>query len=458
MPAKEETNIIRNMTSGSVTRQLLVFAMPLFFSGLLQAAYNMVDMVVVGQFVGKNGLSAVSVGGEVMAFLTFIAMGFASAGQIILAQYIGARREESIGKLIGTLFTTLLVCGAVLTVGCLCLRDNILVWLNTPEELWQEAWDYLTVCCCGLIFAYGYNLVSAILRGLGDSKHPFVFIAIASVINIVLDLYFIAELGMGVEGAALATAIGQAFSFVCAMVFLYRRRENIHFPFQPESFRVDAEQFVSLIKLGVPMMLQSAAVTFSKLAITAWTNPYGVVVMSVTGIGNKVVMLTNVFSQAFATAGGSMIAQNIGAEKYDRVPRIVGVAMAIDVAVAAFFIWGTLSFPDAIFGLFTSEAEVIRAAHEFLIPAVILYIGCGIRPPMGALINGSGNAKLNLVIALLDGLVVRILLAYVMCFVLNMGYLGCWYGNAFAGTVPFFIGGVYFLSGKWRTRKYLIKD
>lgn len=458
MPVRQEKTIIRDLTSGSVTKQLLFFAMPLFFSGLLQTAYNMVDMAVVGHYIGKNGLSAVSVGGEVLSFLTFIAMGFSNAGQIILSQYVGAGRRTSIGKLIGTLFSSILLSGAALTILCLALRGQILGWLNTPEEIWTEAWNYLTVCCWGLIFTYGYNLVSAILRGLGDSKHPFLFIAIASLINIVLDLVFIAGLHMGVEGAAIATIIGQAFSVICAMMFLISRRENINFDFRLRSFRIDGEQFVQLIRLGVPMMLQSAAVTFSKLVITSWINPFGVVTMSVTAIGNKVVMLTNVFSQAFSTAGGSMIAQNIGAEKYERVPRIIGVALAIDLALAALFTWTTLVFPDVIFGLFTNEKEVLLAARDFLGPAAILYLGCGIRPPLNALINGSGNARLNLAIALLDGIIVRIILAYIMCFPLGMGYLGCWYGNAFAGTVPFFIGGVYFLSGKWRTRKYLIKD
>lgn len=452
------STVVRDLTDGSVTRQLLMFAMPLFLSGLLQTVYNMVDMMVVGRTIGKNGLSAVSIGGEVLNFLTFIGMGLANAGQIIIALYLGAKRHKSIEHLVGTLMVTETLSALGLMGVCLLLRGSILSWLNTPEEPLPQAASYLTVCCLGLPFIYGYNVVSAILRGLGDSKHPLMFVAIASMVNLVLDLFFIVTLDMGVAGAALATVLGQSISLVCSLVFLYRRRAGTGFSLARESLRADSEELGALVRLGVPMMLQFAAVTLSKLIITAWINPYGAVITSVTAIGNKIAAWTNVFSQAFSTAGGSMIAQNLGAEKYDRVPRIVGVTFVIDLVLAALSSALILLFPNVVFGLFTRDAEVLRSSREFLLTAVILFLGCGLRPPMNALINGSGNARLNLAIALLDGIVARILLAYLMSFVLEMGYRGCWCGNALAGLVPFFIGSFYFIRGKWRTRRYLIRQ
>lgn len=454
--AKNE--VIHDMTQGNVAKQLIVFAFPLFLSGLFQIAYNMVDMVVVGQFVGKNGISAVSVGGEVMNFILFVGMGFSNAGQIILSQYVGANKKEKIGKMISVLFIVILSCGLALSIICFLLRSRIIGWMNTPDYIVDDALAYLNVCCFGLVFTYGYNLVSAILRGLGDSKNPFIFIAAASVINIILDLVFIAGFHMGVFGAALATVIGQTFSFLWAMYFLYKRRDEIGFSFRIGDFRISKEELVSLIKLGIPMTLQGASVTFSKLVISAWINPFGSVVIAVTAIGNKIVSITNVFSLAFSTAGGSVIAQNIGAEKYHRVPKVIGICMVMDTILGVVFAAVTCLFPQAVFGLFTSDADVLEAASEFLLPAIILYIGCAIRPPMSALINGSGNTRLNFAVAVIDGIIVRISAAYLMGFVLEMGYKGCWYGNGIASTMPFFIGGAYFLSGKWKTRKYLIKD
>lgn len=454
---KKKDGFIRDLTGGSVTKQLLLFAAPLFFSGMLQTVYNMVDMIMVGNFVGSEGLSAVSGGGELLNLLTFVAMGISSAGQIIIAQYIGAGKPQKLGKIIGTLFTTLAICAFMMTGSCLILRIQILRWLNMQEEAFQYAVDYITPCIVGLLFIYGYNLISAVLRGIGDSRHPFLFVAVASVMNIILDFLLIGCLDMGTYGAALATVISQAFSFVCGMVFLYHKRKHLGFEIHKGIFCMDFEILRSLLRLGIPMALQSAAVTFSKLYITSWVNSYGVVAAAVTGIGNKLITVTNVFSQALATASGTMIAQNIGAEKYKRVPKIVGISMLVDAVAAAVLSVATLAFPEYIFGIFSKETKVLEMAVSYVPVAIVMYVSCILRPPMNGLINGSGNSRLNVMIALLDGIIVRIGLAMFLGKFCNMGISGFWYGNAFAGYVPFFIGGIYFISGKWKTQKYILK-
>ena len=448
--------MIYDFTSGSVSRQLLVFAAPMFFSGLLQTVYNMVDMVVVGRFVGSSGLSAVSIGGEVLTLLTFVATGLANAGQIILSQYIGADRRDSVGRIIGTLFTFLLSCSVVIMVLCLLLREKIVLWVNTPADAYAHALSYVTVCICGLVFIYGYNLISAVLRGMGDSHHPFVFIAVASVINVILDLLFITVFHWGAFGAGLATVIGQSVSCVLAIVFLYKRREAFLFDFKLSSFRIDREIFALLIQLGIPMVLQSAAITFSKLFITSWINSYGVIASAVTGVGNKLLTVTNVFSQAFSTAGGSMIAQNIGAQKYERVPKIIGTALLLDVLVVVPFGLVTVLWPKMIFGLFTSEAEVLEMAAVYAPVAACMFGSCILRPPMQSLINGSGNSRMNLAVALLDGIFVRIGLTLILGVACGFGIFGFWYGSALSSYMPFVIGGIYFLTGRWR-KQYLVK-
>lgn len=456
--AKGKETMITDLTTGSVPKQLIKFAAPLFLSGVLQTVYNLVDMVVVGQYCGKEGLSAVSNGGDILNFLTFIALGFSSAAQIIISQYIGAGQKEKIKKLIGTLFTFLTICAVGFTVICLIFNDLILDWMRIPSEARAYTYSYVMVCISGLIFIYGYNMVSAILRGMGDSKHPFVFIAIAAVMNLVLDLLFVAVFDWDTMGAALATVIGQAFSFICALIFLYRRREQFGFDFKRESFGIHREVFVPLIKLGVPVTLQFASVLFSKLFVNSWINSYGVVESAVTGIGNKLQLLMNTFGSALSTAGGSMIAQNIGAEKYDRVPRVMLTSFIIGACAALGFSIVTVIWPRMVFGLFTSEADVLEMSMEFIPVAVLLYVGCSLRPPMNGLINGSGNAKLNLTIALLDGIVMRIGLDLLLGIVCGWGIYGFWYGNAFSSYTPFAVGVVYFLSGKWKTRKYILKD
>ena len=444
--------IIRDLTQGSVTQLLLVFAFPLLCSNLLQTFYNMVDMVVIGRFVGKTGLSAVSIGGDVLHFLTFLVMGFSNAGQVILSQYIGAGQHDRVKGTIGTMFTVTFGMAVVLSIFCSIFLDDFLQLMNTPAECLQYTRDYSFICVLGLIFIYGYNLVSAILRGMGDSKHPFIFIAVATVVNLILDLVFVAGFGTGPAGAALATVIGQAVSFLWAIFYLYRHKEAFGFDFKLQSFRPDPVVLPKLVKLGLPMILQSAAINFSMLFVNSYINAYGVVASAVTGIGNKLGSITAVVTNALSTAGSSMVGQNIGAEKYHRVPKIIGVSAIFDVAFALLLSFLTVFFPRTIFGFFNSDPEVLDMAMTYIPVAVLLYMGFAARSPFFALINGSGNARLNLIVGLLDGVICRVGLAMLMGLAMNMGIMGFWLGNAFAGYMPFLIGGVYFLTGRWKKR------
>ena len=444
--------IIRDLTHGSVTQLLLVFAFPLLCSNLLQTFYNMVDMVVIGRFVGKTGLSAVSIGGDVLHFLTFLVMGFSNAGQVILSQYIGAGQHDRVKGTIGTMFTVTFGMAVVLSIFCSIFLDNFLQLMNTPAECLQYTRDYSFICVLGLIFIYGYNALCAILRGMGESKLPMVFIAVASLVNVVLDLVFVGIFHWGASGAAAATVIAQAVSFLWAIFYLYRHKEAFGFDFKLQSFRPDPVVLPKLVKLGLPMILQSAAINFSMLFVNSYINSYGVVASAVTGVGNKLGSITAVVTNALSTAGSSMVGQNIGAEKYHRVPKIIGVSAIFDVAFALLLSFLTVFFPRTIFGFFNSDPEVLDMAMTYIPVAVLLYMGFAARSPFFALINGSGNARLNLIVGLLDGVICRVGLAMLMGLAMNMGIMGFWLGNAFAGYMPFLIGGVYFLTGRWKKR------
>ncbi len=445
--------IIRDLTTGSVPRTLISFSLPLFLSGLLQLVYNMVDMIVVGNFVGTEGLSAVAIGGEVLMLITFVAMGFSNAGQILISRYVGARRTDLVGEMVGTLFTLLEGLAVIIMVIFLFTYQGIIAWLNTPEEIWEYTRQYSITCVYGVVFIYGYNLVSAILRGMGDSKHPFMFIAIASVINVVLDILFVGPMKMGPRGAALATVIGQAVSFFFALRLLYKNRAQIHFDFHPKHFRIGKNVIRNLLSLGIPMVIQSAAITFSMLFVNSYINTYGTVAVAVTGVARKLENMIGVVSQAISSAGGAMVSQALGARKTERVPKIVFHAMWIVAIPAAVFALITLFRPDLLFGLFSQDPAVLTMAISYVPIAMIQYLGCVLRPPNFALINGSGNSKLNLAVALLDGIFTRIGLSLMLGVTFGLGIRGFWYGNALSGLVPFLIGTVYLISGRWKTYK-----
>ena len=443
-------SMIKDLTSGSVTRQLLMFAMPLFVANALQAVYNLVDMIVVGQVVGGPGMSAVSIGGDVLHLLTFVAMGFSSAGQVIIAQYVGAKEHERIRHLIGTMFTVLLGISLVISLVCAVFRRPILDWLNTPPESYAYTMDYMMTCVAGLPFIYGYNIVSAILRGMGDSRRPFVFIAIAAVLNTVLDILFVGSLGMGPFGAALATVIGQGVSFVISLVYLYRHRESFGFDFRPASFRVERSVLGPLLALGIPMAIQSAAVNMSKIVLTAWINNEGVVYSALSGIYNKMGMMMGIVSNSFTTAGSSMVGQNLGARRYERIPRILGVVLGIGLAISGAASVLLLVFPKEVCEMFTSDPMVLAEYGLIILPIVLNFFGAATRSGAFSIINGSGNSRLNLLVALIDGMIARVGLAALLGYGLAMGSQGFWYGDALAGFMPILIGGIFYLSGRWR--------
>lgn len=449
--------IVKDLNQGSVTKTMILFAMPMLFAGVIQMLYNTADMIIVGRFVGTSGLAAVSVGGDVMHFLAFAAMGFANAGQVIISQYLGAGMREKAGKVIGTLFTFLLSLSVILGALTIIFREKVMHWVNAPAgETWDYAMSYVIVCMSGMIFIYGYNVVSAILRGMGDSKHPLIFVAIAAGSNIVLDLLFVVIFKWAVFGVALATVLSQGISFILSIVFLYIHRKDFGFDFKPASFRIDKEVLAPLVKLGIPMFMQSAAISFSMLFVNSYINSYGEVAAAMNGIGNKLGMIVNIINFSFAAAASPMIGQAIGAEIYHRIPRILGVSLAINTAISLIMTVILLAVPRMVFGIFTSDEEVLKMAISYIPVALLLLAGSALRPPLGALINGVGNFKLNFAVGILDGVLLRIGLSMLLGLYLHFGIFGFWYGHAIAGFTPFVMGGIYFLTGRWRTRKYIV--
>ena len=449
--------MINDLTTGSVGKQLLRFSFPFMLSNALQTVYNLVDMVIVGQFVGATGLSAVSIGGQITWLLCCLAIGFTSGGQIFISQLVGAGDRQALKRTIGTLFTVIAVFSVLFTVLGIALHAPLLKLLNTPAEAMQEAKDYVVICSAGMFFVYGYNTVSAVLRGMGDSKRPFVFIAIAAGLNVVLDILFVGPLGMKSAGAALATTLSQAISFVISMIYLVKNKESFGFDFKLRSFAVDKQTFKALCNLGLPLTVQNTAINVSMLYVSAGINNYGLVFSSVYGIGGKLQSLMFIITNSISTASSSMFGQNLGAGKMDRVKKIfwygnlICVVFFIAVAVIC------LAFPEQIFRLFTQDAEVIAQAAAFMVTLVVMFSGFATMTTGIALVNGIGNGSLSLIIALLDGVVVRIGLCILFAGPLNMGVWGYFWGNALAGYVSTIMGDFYYFSGLWKKRKLMIE-
>lgn len=446
----EKKSMVKDLTNGSVPLLLFSFAAPLFVSNALQAIYNIVDMVVVGQVIGGTGMSAVATGGNILHILTFLAMGFSSAGQVIIAREVGSKDTDAVRKTIGTMFTLLLSMALGVAVICYFLRTWMLDLVNTPAEAYKYTMDYTVICIVGLVFIYGYNVVSAIMRGMGDSKRPFMFVAIAAIMNMILDIVFVAFLKMEVAGAAWATVIGQGFSFLFALYYLYTHKENFGFDFKPKSFVPDKRMMKRICALGIPMALQSAAISISQTVVAAWVNSFGVIYSAIAGILSKINMMMGIMSNAVTTACASMVGQNLGARKYERVPQILAWGFSGTLVLAGVCAVILKMNPDIIFSLFTTDKAVLAGASIIILPCILNFLGAASRCLGFGIINGSGNSKLNLAVAIIDGVFGRIGIAYILGWAMSMGPQGFWLGDALAGFMPCVIGCIFYASGKWK--------
>ena len=448
-----ERSMARDLTEGNVLRQLMTFALPIALANLLQIVYTVVDTVVIGRFIGTAGISAVTSAGNIMMVFTNFSMGVSGAGQVIIAQFLGKGDRDAVKSTIGTMFTFVISLALLLMLISIPCTVPLLRLIRTPAEAFDMAKDYALCCFSGLVFIFGYSGVGAMLRGMGDSRRPLIFISVATVTNIVLDLLFVGVFGMSAFGAALATVIGQGLSFVFSLVYLYRKREAFGFDFRLRSFRMDPAILKMLAKLGLPMALQYITVNISVMYVAACINTYGVVVSALTGIGDKLRMILAILVSSVGTAASAMIGQNIGAGKHERVRRIYRIEMLVILVPCAILGGIGVLFPRAVVGVFDSSPEVLAMAPRFMLINLVTYMAFVFYQPFTSLINGLGHAVFAFVNGIIDGVVARIGLVWLMNSVLQRGYWGVWLGASLATWVCAAIGTVYFLSGRWTKRK-----
>ncbi len=447
----EEKTMIQNMTEGPLQRHLLLFSIPIILGNLLQSAYSTVDMLIVGNLIGASGLSAIGIAGTLQGLLLMMAMGLGFGCQILLSQQIGARDEGRIGRIIGTTLSLALIGTVIMAVMGVVLADFLLELLNTPAEVYAHTRSYFLICCAGLLFINGYNAVCAMLRGLGESRLPTVFIAIASVTNIILDYLFIRYGGMNVEGAALATVIAQGLAFVASITYLYRHREAFGFDFKPKSFIPDRKVVRASMKLAAPLILQGLVMSLASMFINSNVNIYGVTASAVDSIGNRMIMIINTISMGLYTGGATILAQNFGAGKMERVKQtfwlVVGYSMIIWVVAGSCM----LLLPTQIFRVFTSDTAVLAMAPAYMKLLVLGFLGMSVAAGAFALFEGVGNTTFEMVVSIAENLVVKIALGAILS--QWFGLYGYWAGVFLSMLLTPIVGLIYYAGGWWQRRK-----
>lgn len=451
-------SLSKDFTQGNIARQLLFFAIPFMASNALQVLYSTIDMIIVGEFVGTPGLSAVSQSSQIVNFATMVCLGFSNAGQVLLAQALGAQKKKEMNDIIGTLFSFIAVVALIFTCAMLCAQNWILDIMKIPAESYEMARDYLVICSVGLIFTAGYNMVSAVLRGMGDAKRPFIFIGIASAVNLVLDIIFTGLLGWGVAGAAWATIIGQAVSFIFSLFYLFRRKEYFGFDFKLQSYIPKFKYIGMIAGLGTPMAIQSGFINVSMLVVNAMINDIGVVASATFGVGVRIDDIINKISQGIQYAAVPMISQNIGAAKNDRAKRVVHVALIYSAVLTAFFMILYVTLGKQLFMIFSDDPLVHDMSGEFIKAILWMFPAFSLMRGSGAFVQGIGNAKLSMLLALLDGVVLRIGLSWLFGIFFGWGFFGFVLGYGLAPYGYAIPSMFYFLAGKWQDRKALAEN
>lgn len=449
----KNVSIEKNLTEGSVAKQLILFALPFMLSNLIQTLYNVTDMLIVGIYSGTVGISGVNIGGQVTFILTNIIIGLAVGGTVVIGQYLGAGDRKGMRETISTLLTFLLVAGIAFTVIMLILSDKVLNLLQTPKESYQQARNYLDVTLMGTIFIFGYNAFAAILRGLGDSKRPLIFVTIACLTNIFLDLLFVGVYGMEARGAAIATVISQAFSMILCIIYL--KRSDFEFDFKLSSFKFYKERFAMLMKIGIPISIQNVIVNFSFLVLTTIANSMGVNASAAVGIVGKY----NGFAILPAIAVGSlvsaMVAQNMGAGETERAKKTfyTGFTLAFSVTFVAFIF--TQMFPEKILSLFDNNPETIAAGVEYIRTFSFDYLIVPATFCLNGLVTGSGHTVISSICGILSSIGFRVPIAILFGVVLQKGL----WGLGLAAPVASFASGlilfIFFVSGKWKKNKVI---
>lgn len=399
-----------DMTEGAPWKKITLFAIPMLIGNIAQQLYNTVDSIVVGNYVGDNALAAVGSAGPVLNLLLVLFIGISTGASIMVSQYFGARQREELASTIGTSITlTALSCLFIMVVGPLVTKPLLHV-LNTPESIFDWCSSYLNILFIGVAGMAYYNILSGILRGLGDSVSALLYLLVATVLNIILDVLFVASFHMGVAGVALATAIAQAVSSVLCMHKLLHMKEI--FELHKEQLIPTKKHSMDMIRLGLPSGITQAIFSMAMIIVQSLTNSFGEMFIA----ANVIVMRVDGFAMmpnfSFGTAMTTYAGQNVGAQKYDRVEEGAKQGTLIAVLVSAVITGAILIFGKYLMGIFTKTDELVALSMHLMWILSIGYVAMAVTQSLSGVMRGAGDTMTPMWISLITTVCIRVPIAY----------------------------------------------
>ena len=400
-----------DFTQGSILKKLIPFMIPILGALVLQAAYGAVDLLVVGGFGSTAGLSAVSTGSQILNLVTFVITQLAMGITVLIARYIGEKSTGQIGQLLGGAVTVFAIVSAVLFVVMVFFAKPLAVLMQAPQEAISLTTVYVRICGGGIFFIVAYNVLAAIFRGLGDSRSPLIFVAVACVVNIIGDLILVAGFHLDAAGAAIATVAAQAVSVVLAIVLL--KKKDLKFGIQKKDFRING-QCKRFLKVGLPLALQEFLTQMSFLALCAFVNKLGLEASSGYGVACKIVNFAMLVPSSLMQSMASFVSQNVGAGKPDRAKKSMFTGMGLGVIVGVVVFICVWCFGDVLTSVFTTDTAVIQKGTEYLRGFAPETIVTAVLFSMVGFFNGYEKTVWVMIQGLVQTLLVRLPLAYVM--------------------------------------------
>lgn len=441
---------------GKILSPLLKFAIPILFAIFLQAMYGAVDLLVVGQFGSATDVSAVATGSQIMQTVTSIISGIAMGTTIILGQKLGERKEEEAGEVVGTSIFIFIIIGILITALMFVVAKPFSVLLQAPPEAFDKTVQYVLICSAGAIFIVAYNVTGSIFRGMGNSKMPLITVAIACVVNIVLDLVFVAVFHMETAGAALATIIAQAVSVVLSIIII--KKQGLPFRFHKKDIKYCPKYVKAILKMGSPIALQDALVSISFLAITAVINSMGLIASAGVGVAEKLCMFIMLVPSAFMQAMSAFVAQNIGARQYKRAKKAMGYGMLISFAVGA--VMGYLSFfhGEILSAMFAKDQQVILASADYLRAYAIDCLLVSFLFCFMGYFNGCGKTLFVMTQGIVGAFLVRIPFSYLMSKTAGVTLFRVGLATPASTIVQIILCIIYFIVVNKKIAKELVED
>ena len=447
-----------SLLTGSVPKKLAVFAFPLLLANILQSFYNVADMLVIGQIVGDTGLAAIGNASKLCYIINSICIGMTMGGAVLIAQYKGAGDKKGQAESFQMLALLSLVSSLLVTIVSLATYQPLFRILNVPADAYQDACGYMKIICCGTVFVFGYNAVCSVLKGLGDSKSSLCFVGIAAIINIVLDIILVGPFGMGTAGTAYATITAQGLSFAISLFYLKRHR--IFFSAENHSkFTLQWDKLAAIVKVGLPTTIQMAVVNTAYLLVAGMLNQFGTAVSAASNVGLQINTFAAMPCWAIGQAVTAMAGQCMGAGQIGRARKVVKISLVMNVAVTLVAVIGVQLFAEPLILLFGSTPETVNNGVYYL--RICCSVNSLIYAAMYTLDSfaiGVGAANVAMINALLDAVIVRLPVSWLLAFALYMGFPGIYYGQAISPVLPAIVGLLYFVSKKWEHKTLIQTD